>query len=413
MNEGGHGCQTGSVPALDRSSILLDDEPLTVARATRRGWQVVQWFVMGFLVLEGVDTMIHQDAWTAFERGEYLALCIFYALLVWRPVMFAPAALALLAISFFHFPGGVVFLPLFLLPVLLFWRLTQRAAIVLGLIMVCYIPLARMASLITTYAGISALVLMVASACIIGWVIRMIMMQRRLGDQRIRELELENARIRSDERSALARELHDVVAHQLSVISLQIMGHRDSDDPEELRQALDRVDEASGSALTELQLLLEVLRDDDPTDTREERMAEVLPPTRVAAQVAETLVEAGHHVRVQVADNADALEASQQLTISRVLQEAGTNILRHAPAGSQCDLAVEVFPRKVVVDVRSPLSRAGAPKALDKLSLGYGLRGIRERADLVGGALQVGPDGPDWVVHLALPRGASRHPSTI
>ncbi len=387
-----------------RHSIFLPTQP--VEQAPGAGWRVLQGIATLFFIGDAMDTLLTNDISTS-DRFWGVVAPLAALLLCWSPILGAVVAVTLLLVLLVvpDLSGDIYSLAL--LPPILLWRLTERAALALVVFMLLYLPLiATKVPEGWMSPSLIMRVIIVTCALAIGWVLRMVMLQRRHGVQRIQQLEEQNARIRSDERGALARELHDVVAHQLSIISLQTMGHREATDSEELRGALDRVAEASGSALSELQLLLEVLRDDDPRDASAERLAEVLPPTRVAHDVASTLRDHGHHVDVRVSDDADRLEASQQVTISRVLQEAATNILRHAPSGAACQIAVDVFPRRIVVDVRSPVRDPGASTPLEALSLGYGLRGIRERVDLVGGSLKVGPHGDQWVLHMTLPHPA-------
>lgn len=97
----------------------------------------------------------------------------------------------------------------------------------------------------------------------LGLVARYVVHARARTAARIAFLEDQALRVHAQERDELARELHDVVAHQLSIASLQVMGHRDSEDVVELRDALDRIDDATRAALSELRLLVGVLRSHD------------------------------------------------------------------------------------------------------------------------------------------------------
>jgi signal transduction histidine kinase len=185
-----------------------------------------------------------------------------------------------------------------------------------------------------------------------------------------------------DERLRIARELHDVVAHALSVIAVQSGTGRlvlDSS-PETARDALSAIETTSRTALAEMRRLLTVLRDDDWT--------EPLGPSPGLGQlddlVAQT-VAAGLPVRVDVQGERVVLPLGADLAAYRIVQEALTNARKHAHA-SHVDLDVCYRPDQVRLavtdDGRGPPSDAAA---------GHGLVGMRERVALYGGSLEVGP----------------------
>lgn len=242
-----------------------------------------------------------------------------------------------------------------------------------------------------------------------GWGVRMLHRQLDQGGRRLAEVNAEDARLRADERAVLARELHDVVTHQLSTISLQVMSHVDSADPDELRRVLRKVGRCTDSGLTELRLLVRVLRDHPataggPVEVR--ALSERVPPTAAAAGWARRLLEAGFDPTIDIPAQADRLEMTVQSTLTRTLEVTGDNLIRHAPPRSRCSIAVSVNPTQVIIRVVSPLA---TPPPADHGSLGWGLRGLRERVDLTGGTLTAAPSSspaqdPEWVVVVTLPR---------
>ena len=188
----------------------------------------------------------------------------------------------------------------------------------------------------------------------------------------------------------LARELHDVVTHQLSTVSLQVMSHLDSDDAVDLAQVLRRVDAATSSALTELRLLVRVLRERPGTGKRLGRAGGAVPAPRAdrgRRAWSARLADAGFDPVVEVPARADQLEMTVQATLVRTLDVACGNILRHAPPGSACTVALAVHPTQVVIRVISPLPVGPH----EPVALGRSLRGLRERVDLIGGGLRAGP----------------------
>ena len=244
-------------------------------------------------------------------------------------------------------------------------------------------------------------VVLVILATLAGLAARAFSAQLRLGARRIEQLEQERALIRVAERQRLARELHDIVAHQLAIISLQSLSHQGSEDPQELGHAMDRVGRAARTAVTELHTLVNVLDVDqgngfDPQD-------ETADAAAVLRELGATLATEGFRVRTSIpAELADA-PRSAQVTLSRVAREATTNILRHADPGGVVHLDVKVAEQSITMSLRNRMRRGGGYGPLREHSLGRGLRGLAERVDLAAGVLDIGPRHGEWVVQVSLP----------
>jgi signal transduction histidine kinase len=185
-----------------------------------------------------------------------------------------------------------------------------------------------------------------------------------------------------EERTRIARELHDVVAHAISVIVLQARGARHALDgePQDARGALDAIEQTATQALREMRRLLGMLRADD------EEVA--LAPQPSLAQL-ETLVahvrEAGLPVDVRVEGTPRELAPGVDLSAFRIVQEALTNALKHAgPAQAQ----VLVRYGEDVLEIEVADSGGGA---LNGGGGGHGLPGMRERVAVFGGELESGP----------------------
>ena len=202
--------------------------------------------------------------------------------------------------------------------------------------------------------------------------------------------------IRVEERNLLARELHDVVAHHLSVATLQSMAYGESDDPAELRTALTRMERSIKGAEEEMELLSRIMAGAGAEDSG---MA-LVRPTTVVGVLAETLRDNGFRVSVSVDPQADSLPAPTLRTLTRVMQEGVTNILRYGRRDGACRLTLTVHAHEVTLRISNalPTRRRTSP-----LSLGYGLAGIRERVDLLGGRFAVSDDEDTWVVGVSLP----------
>jgi signal transduction histidine kinase len=202
-----------------------------------------------------------------------------------------------------------------------------------------------------------------------------------------RERELEAERAVLEERARIARELHDVIAHAVSVIVVQASAERRLLGPEQdsTLDTLDTIERAGREALTELRGLLGVLR--APAD------ADRLTP-QPGLEALHTLLEevrsAGQTVSVNVEGEPVALPAGVDLAAYRIVQEALTNARRHA-AGSHAAVTLRWRRGELgieVVDDGPGPAQAGDPP-------GHGLIGLRERAALYGGGVETGAAGPE------------------
>ncbi len=220
-----------------------------------------------------------------------------------------------------------------------------------------------------------------------------------------RAVELEQARedlarlAVTAERVRIARELHDVVAHSMSVIAMHAGSGRlaAGRDPAAARRALEVVEESSRHALVEMRRLVTVLRDTDeeaPALAPAPGLADV---HRLVAQVA----AAGVRVDVHTEGDLAAVPDGVSLAAYRIVQEALTNVVRHV-GPTRARLSVVVDDDRVRLEV----SNDGGRRATTA-TRGYGTVGMRERATLYGGELTVGPE-PDggWRVAGWLPRAA-------
>lgn len=372
-------------------------------------WFVIKVLATTYLVLDLLTTVGQPAGMGPRAHAAYGLVVVTAVLLCWAPRRGVPLLVpALAGCALEATQGGEVIL-FVLAPIILIPRLGRRrsAGLVAGLVAAAVvIPFVTLTRGRATAAGQDLFFL--GTAVAVGFAVRGFQAQHRAGQARIEELEREAVEIRAQERTALARELHDVVAHQLSIISLQVMGHRDADDPEELREALDRVDDAARAAIGELQVLVRVLRDDDPGVDQLDRLAELASPSNVADRLVQALHDNGFRVEMGLPAGVDRLERSLQRTLGRVLQESVTNVLRHADPSAPVLVDVSIDASDVRVEVSSGLPAAGRVAPLATHSTGHGLRGLRERVSLVGGRLRVGPDEGRWVVRALLPRDTGR-----
>ncbi|MEU7511986.1 histidine kinase [Streptomyces sp. NPDC042898] len=219
---------------------------------------------------------------------------------------------------------------------------------------------------------------------------------RRLEIERDQEVRLAAAA----ERTRIAREMHDIIGHNLSVITGLADGGRyaATKSPERAAQALDAIGTTSRQALDDLRRLLGVLRDDEEAAVRDPQ------PTLADLDTLLTGVrKAGLPVRLDVQDEPtpQPLAPGAQLTVYRVVQEALTNTLKHAGPSASATVLLAWSPKELlveVVDTGTPQPTTATP------GQGQGLTGMRERAALYDGRLACGPlPAGGWRVRLRLP----------
>ncbi|ONI72875.1 two-component sensor histidine kinase [Actinosynnema sp. ALI-1.44] len=223
-------------------------------------------------------------------------------------------------------------------------------------------------------------------------------------EQRLRLLETERdhqAKIAvAEERARIARELHDVVAHAVSVMVVQADGatYAVHTNPELAERAIKTISSTGREALTELRRLLGVLRAEEGGG--DERTPQ--PGTNSLNDLAERVRLVGLPVRLKLKGELDGLPAGIGLGIYRIVQEALTNTLKHAGAGASAVVRVARVGDNVELDITD--DGFGTPHELVSISGGNGLIGMRERANVFGGSLQAGPrPGGGWHVHAVLP----------
>jgi signal transduction histidine kinase len=209
----------------------------------------------------------------------------------------------------------------------------------------------------------------------------------------------------ADERRRIARELHDVVAHHVSVMGVLATGSRRMlrRDPGAAGEALATIEETGRTALREMRRLLTVLR------TEAEPAGELAPQPGLSGVegLVEQIREAGLQAVLRVEGVPGQLDPGIALTIYRIVQEALTNALKHAGAA-----AVEVRMVFSRADLVVEVCDTGRGPQLGTAVIGHGLLGMRERVMLYGGTLRTGPrPGGGYRVHARIPIG--QHTDTV
>jgi signal transduction histidine kinase len=204
----------------------------------------------------------------------------------------------------------------------------------------------------------------------------------------------------AEERARIARELHDIVAHAVSVMVLQVgaVRHKLPATVGEDKDALRDVEQTGRTALTEMRRLLGAMRrDDDDLDLAPQ------PGLDSLDALLDAVGRAGLPVRLQVDGEASRLPRALDLSAYRIIQEGLTNALKHAHA-SQADVVIRYGPGELRIEVRDD-----GHGSLNDDGLGHGLVGVRERVKIYGGEMWAGgANGGGFVLTARLPLEGAR-----
>ena len=354
------------------------------------------WVLLAVLVTWSVaETLLRESLpWRPFVLAVSVVIAV---TLLWRrthplgavAVAFgAMAAFDVARILVIDATGLLSVAALLLLPYsLLRWGSGRQAAIGFGIIL-GWLPITHVADPTGVAEMVAGYAFFLLSAAL-GATVRL------HATARIRDIE--HAKLR--QRNELARELHDTVGHHISAIAIQAQAGRTlaSARPDRALAALETIEEAASRALEEMRAMVGVLRGGAAPD--------LAPPSGVAdiARLADNVGD-WPHVDVQLSGDLDDLNASTGMALYRIAQEALTNARRHAHHATQIVIQVVDEGPRVRLTVRDDGERptTGRPAA------GYGLIGMAERASLLGGTLQAGPDASrGWTVDVVLPKGGA------
>ncbi|WP_420540696.1 sensor histidine kinase [Nonomuraea roseoviolacea] len=209
------------------------------------------------------------------------------------------------------------------------------------------------------------------------------------------------------ERARIARELHDVVAHNVSVMVVQAdgAGYMIDRDPEQVRQAVRDISRTGRDALAEMRRLVGVLRADREDDGGDGASGTDYTPQPGLAQLEELVRGAGVPARLRVTGPPCDLPEGQQLAVYRIIQEALTNALKHGGPGVRALVELTYGRAELTVRVTDDGRGAATPRGHD----GHGLVGMRERVGMYGGAVSAQPrQGGGFEVLARLPVPAGR-----
>lgn len=342
------------------------------------------------LVLLGFDVL---GGWPAASHAQWLLLSLGLLVAVWRPwigaiILFAEAAIVA---------------PLF--PVDSLWFFTQP---VLAASALTVILLARtLWTLPIVAAGWFALVAfttwetelqlpdtipLALPSLLLGVGVYFFRTVRSRQQAEAQRLEVQREDARGEERRQLASELHDIVAHQLSLIAMHLTPA--TMEPDRIQATIAQLRRTTESARNDLTALVHSLRSGQEGDSGTHS-------TKTTVQsVTATLEQADHPVRLTLSADVDRLDATSQKTLSRVVREAATNAMRYSPKGSPVDIDVAVDGPAATARIVNQLPTQAR---VDPHSTRAGLLGLRERVELTNGTFSAGEVDAHWVVEAHIP----------
>jgi signal transduction histidine kinase len=237
------------------------------------------------------------------------------------------------------------------------------------------------------------------------WLVGVLVRARRQSvalAERNAALERQAERATTAERARIARELHDIIAHHLSVVVLQAAGARASGKPAEA--ALEKIEHSGRQALAETRRLLGVLRDTD-----EETGLAPQPGISELDALADTLRATGLPVNLVIDGDPAALPAAVDVSAYRIVQEALTNVLKHA-GSARADVTIGCADEAVTIEITDDGTEPGQQTPAG----GHGLAGMRERVAIFGGEFHAGPRaGRGFAVQARLPLGDKLPPGDL
>jgi signal transduction histidine kinase len=220
--------------------------------------------------------------------------------------------------------------------------------------------------------------------------------------QRSHEEQLRATRL--EEQTRIARDIHDVLAHSLAGLTIQLEATSalldQGADPASVRERVDRARDLAREGLREARRAVGALRGDQPVSLG----------LAIKALVDTYQAEVEVPVQFELTGDRQLLDGPAGEAVLRVVQEALTNVRKHAP-GAEVSVSLEVDPTAisaVVSDRQATAVVVGSRHELKSSGGGYGLRGMRERAELLGGTLQAGPTDDGWRVEMRLPLEAHK-----
>jgi len=328
------------------------------------------------------------------------------ALVAWRPGVASTVLLVPLVLALFTHSYAFTLICAVIVTIATVSMLPRTLTLVYSLVLATWTITAVVVESTTDALWLMGTPLVVG--VVIGVALRFFVIQHRENKTRLRSIEAAHQQLREQERLELARDLHDVVAHELTLVTMQAAGSHRQNDPAVLHETISTIENAARSGLQELRTLLHILRESPGAVSRNENSSGLTTGSleNLLDSLSASLTAAGFSVTVNTLDGFDTLPTTVRGTAARILQEASTNIIKYAPAGSACLLSLTRDANSVMVRTENELQHSRGPEYGEyPMTSGYGLHGIQERVALLNGDVTYGPQDGRWVLDVRIPFG--------
>ncbi|MBO0883139.1 MAG: two-component sensor histidine kinase [Mycobacterium sp.] len=259
------------------------------------------------------------------------------------------------------------------------------------------------ASITHRIAGVAVYLSLLATALAVGYLIAL-ERNRFLAERQARETMREH--IASEERRRIAREIHDVVAHSLSITLLQLTGARrelqQDGDVEEAVRALVDAERLGRHAMADIRRTIGLL-ETEPTDITPE------PGVVDITDLIHDFETAGLVLNYRIDRDYHRVSPSTGLGIYRICEESLANVVKHAP-GAKAHMDLQISPSTISLSISNDIPKP-APGTVRDTNGDTGLRRMKQRAQLLGGSLSAGPEGGRWTVKAQIPLSDREPPS--
>lgn len=234
-----------------------------------------------------------------------------------------------------------------------------------------------------------------------------LMRERAINVERAQKLSEETAaKAAQEQRMALARELHDVVTHGLTMIAVQANLGTITPDSAAQRHALNEIGSMARNSLDDLRRLLKTIRADEAAVAGKPSSETSVQPSPATIDLALSVAESqkrlnglGCPTMVSTSGELDSTPNGLRSTVLRILQEGATNVVKHSDSSTRCEILMDVREDRIELVIKN-LMTPGRPRLPVS---GTGLAGLRERASRLGGTLEAGPENGWWSVRTVLP----------
>lgn len=401
-----------TLPAANVEAVTGTAWRMTGVRALPGGWLSRAALVAIFVLLTVIDAFGGSVDLSTFDG--WIELVLPYLPILVLVIGAVPAAIAqslvfatVLLLGADPLLVSALILPTILIVGLVAFLLPIRPAVAYVAITVCLLPTVFLVNSSMGPGGyvLSAFALAAGGA---GLGLNLFRSRSERSEQRVVEIEQHQARIRNEERTRLAHELHDIVAHEVTIIAMQARRATSVADPAKTERILESIGDAASQALQDLRSLVTLLQDEAPRDGGEAELLatpEVSGATTTAIgfvhdvrNVADAIERAGFRVQLLVEGPVAQVPASLRQALRRTIRELGTNVLKHGDPAGDVTLRLAVTEHDVLLSASNAIA-ATAPIVSSHL----GLEAMRARSAVFGGRLDAGAAAGRWTTAMTIP----------